>query len=225
MAREGNHFPVRVMRKILAGLKLFGASILSLFFVLPVHAQDVLRGLTQAGKEAYPSGPPTTDITGTISSLVTTTIGLIGVVFFLLLLYAGVLYMTSAGDEDKVGKAKKLIADAIIGMVIIFSAYALASFVESVLKTPPQAIPYTPPPTTVQDALGNAGNGNANDVLNELDRTLSDPFANIPTPPPKPPTVPTPPADITCDPDIDPNCDGDNPNNNPVDDFEWSFGN
>ena len=206
MAREGNYFPVRVMQKIIAGLKLLGVSLLGLFFVLSfgltnvqaapnqsgapssassaatpttttTSAPDVLLGLKQAGKAAYDGPPPVTDIAATISGLVTTIIGLIGVVFFLLLLYAGVLYMTSAGDGDKVDKAKKLITSAIIGIIIVFSAYALASFVEGVLKTPPRPTPYVAPQgvtteeltdSLLDDATGDAGNGNFNAVLDSL---------------------------------------------------------
>ena len=45
------------------------------------------------------------------------------------MLYAGFLWLTSAGSEEKVGQAKKIITSAIIGLVIIFISYAIATFV------------------------------------------------------------------------------------------------
>jgi len=48
-------------------------------------------------------------------------------------MYAGFLYLTAAGDEEKVKKAKNLIVSAVIGMILILSSYAIASFVEGSL--------------------------------------------------------------------------------------------
>ncbi|MFA6594088.1 MAG: LamG-like jellyroll fold domain-containing protein [Candidatus Buchananbacteria bacterium] len=68
--------------------------------------------------------------------------GLLGVVALLLIIYAGFLWMTAGGDPDKVNKAKKMIYNAIIGLVIIFSAFAIASFLMSWFN--PQGQPCTP---------------------------------------------------------------------------------
>ncbi|MFA5124955.1 MAG: LamG-like jellyroll fold domain-containing protein [Patescibacteria group bacterium] len=54
--------------------------------------------------------------------------GLLGVVVVLLIIYGGFIWMTAGGDPDKVNKAKKTIYNAIIGLVIIFSAFAITSF-------------------------------------------------------------------------------------------------
>jgi len=62
------------------------------------------------------------DVTGKIISYV-------GVLFLCLMLYAGFLWMTAAGDEKKIDKAKEIILAAIIGLVIVLSAYAITRFV------------------------------------------------------------------------------------------------
>lgn len=41
--------------------------------------------------------------------------------------------MTAAGNEEQVGKAKKLLTAAIIGLIIVLSAYAISYFVISKL--------------------------------------------------------------------------------------------
>lgn len=69
-----------------------------------------------------------------IGSLIRWGLGFVGLIFFVLVLYAGFLYMTAAGDDDKVGKAKTLITQAIIGLVIVVASYAIATFVTSALS-------------------------------------------------------------------------------------------
>jgi len=56
-------------------------------------------------------------------------LGFLGIIAVGLIIYAGWLYMTAAGQEEKIEKAKKILINAIIGLVIILSAFAIASFV------------------------------------------------------------------------------------------------
>lgn len=120
------------MQKAFSKLKLLGLSLLNLFFVLPVHA-SALSSLQNTGNIAYQGAPPATNLAATIAGIIVTVLGLLGVVFFLLLMYAGFLYLTAAGEEDKVKKAKNTIVSAIIGMIIILASYAIATFVEGSL--------------------------------------------------------------------------------------------
>ncbi len=46
-----------------------------------------------------------------------------------LLVYAGYLWMTAAGNDDQVSTAKMTIRNAIIGMVIIAASWSLATFI------------------------------------------------------------------------------------------------
>ena len=52
----------------------------------------------------------------------------VGALFLVLMIYAGILWMTSQGNEQEVTKAKGLIINAIVGIIIVFAAYALTSF-------------------------------------------------------------------------------------------------
>ncbi|HAO81378.1 TPA: hypothetical protein DCQ82_01490 [Candidatus Veblenbacteria bacterium] len=47
----------------------------------------------------------------------------------ILVLWGGFKWMTAAGDEAKIGEAKKLMGAGVIGLVIILAAFAIASFV------------------------------------------------------------------------------------------------
>ncbi|PIR92378.1 hypothetical protein COU01_01910, partial [Candidatus Falkowbacteria bacterium CG10_big_fil_rev_8_21_14_0_10_44_15] len=53
----------------------------------------------------------------------------LGIIFLVLVLYAGFLWMTAAGNEDQVTKAKSILTTSIIGIVIIVAAYAIVTFV------------------------------------------------------------------------------------------------
>lgn len=62
-------------------------------------------------------------------------IGLLGVVAIGFVVYGGWMWMTAGGDEGKVDKAKQVIINGTIGMAIILSSFAIASFVINALVT------------------------------------------------------------------------------------------
>jgi hypothetical protein len=51
--------------------------------------------------------------------------GLAGVLSFIFLLMGGVQWITAGGDKDAVEKAKRRIMQSLIGLAIVFSAYAI----------------------------------------------------------------------------------------------------
>ncbi|HAM96685.1 TPA: hypothetical protein DCP76_02710 [Patescibacteria group bacterium] len=55
------------------------------------------------------------------------------VVAVIMLVVAGYMFITSAGDADKVEKATKTVSAAIVGMVIVFVAKILVQYVLSVI--------------------------------------------------------------------------------------------
>jgi hypothetical protein len=64
-----------------------------------------------------------------IASLIRIVLGFLGILAVGLIMYGGWLYMTSEGDEKKIETAKNVIKDAFIGLIIILSSFALASFI------------------------------------------------------------------------------------------------
>lgn len=69
------------------------------------------------------------DLQTLIGRIVGSVLSLIGLLFFVLTVYGGFLWMTAHGHEDIIEKGKNTIIQAIIGMVIVFSAYAITRFV------------------------------------------------------------------------------------------------
>jgi hypothetical protein len=76
-----------------------------------------------------PLGLPATDIRLVIARIIRVALGLLGIVVLLLVLYAGFLWMTAGGNEEQIATAKKFLLNAVIGLAIILSAYAIVSFV------------------------------------------------------------------------------------------------
>ena len=64
-----------------------------------------------------------------IGRIIRTILGLLGIIFLVLMVYAGFLWMTARGESDPVDKAKDIIKQSIIGIIIIFLAYALTGFI------------------------------------------------------------------------------------------------
>lgn len=69
------------------------------------------------------------DIREVIAGIIKIFLSLLGIIALVIMLYGGFLYMTAGGDVEKVTRAKKLIAQAVIGLIIILSAYGITSFV------------------------------------------------------------------------------------------------
>lgn len=57
-----------------------------------------------------------------------------GGILVIMLLVGGLMYLTGAGNEDQTGKAKKLMIDAVIGLFLVMSVYAISSFVIDTFK-------------------------------------------------------------------------------------------
>lgn len=64
-----------------------------------------------------------------VAAVIKVVLAFLGVVFIILIIYAGLLWMTSAGNEEKIGTAKKTLIAATIGLAIVLSAYAITFFV------------------------------------------------------------------------------------------------
>ncbi len=76
-----------------------------------------------------PLGTPVNSMQDIIILVINTVLGLLGVIFLIIIIYAGFLWMTAGGNDDQVGKAKKWLVNGIIGVVIIVGAYAISYFV------------------------------------------------------------------------------------------------
>ena len=122
------------LKNFLVGAALAAAPLAGL--ASHAHAA-VTAGDTSGNLEAVQgfSGLGDQDLDETLGLLINVLLGLLGIIFLVLTIYAGFLWMTAGGDEKKVAKARGIIITAVIGLVILLSAYAISSFVLDQLIT------------------------------------------------------------------------------------------
>jgi hypothetical protein len=95
-----------------------------------VHAQNLPPadlGLNANVENAI--GLPSTDIRVIVAKIIRVALGLLGIVALGLILYAGFMWMTAGGNEERIAEAKKILINATIGLAIILSSYAITSFI------------------------------------------------------------------------------------------------
>jgi len=63
-------------------------------------------------------------------------LAILGTLSTIMLIYAGFLYVTSAGDEGRLGSAKKAFLYAIIGIAIILAGQGIIAVITAVIGTP-----------------------------------------------------------------------------------------
>ncbi|MFA5854901.1 MAG: pilin [Candidatus Gracilibacteria bacterium] len=66
-----------------------------------------------------------------IIGVVNLMVSFVGPIMMLGLVASGVLYLTSAGNDERMGLAKKIMVNSVIGIVVIYGAFALVSTVIS----------------------------------------------------------------------------------------------
>jgi len=69
------------------------------------------------------------DLPGIIALIINVVLGLLGVIFLVLTVYAGFLWMTAREDKAVVENAQKILKNAVIGLIITLAAYAISNFV------------------------------------------------------------------------------------------------
>ncbi len=69
------------------------------------------------------------DISVIVGNIIKVALSMIGLVFLILTVYAGYLWMTARGNDEMVSKAKEIFKSSIMGLFIVVSAYAITIFV------------------------------------------------------------------------------------------------
>ena len=99
---------------------------------LAAGLQDSTANLNiAAGQAGY--DPSVTSPESIIAKVISTALSFLGVIFLILMIYGGFLWMTARGNDQQVDKAKNVIIAAVIGLIIVVSAYAITYFVVSEL--------------------------------------------------------------------------------------------
>ena len=118
-------------------VKFIFLTVLAVFVFLPIVSyagpltdpDDIIRSMDDAGRKSGFSVGAQDQLPTMIATVIKAVLGLLGIIFIVLLVLAGFNWMTAAGDEEKVTKAKNTITRAVIGLIIIIAAYAITVFV------------------------------------------------------------------------------------------------
>jgi hypothetical protein len=86
------------------------------------------HGLETSGAAAGFGGTQT-NLTIIIGRVIRILLNMVGVILFIMFLYAGFLWMTAAGNEERITKAKKIIINSVIGAVVLVGAWVITNFV------------------------------------------------------------------------------------------------
>ena len=98
-------------------------------FVTPVFTQG-LQGADKPLKIiANNAGVTETSIENVVGAGLNVALSMVGLIFLILMVYAGYLWMTARGEDEPIKKAQKIIIGSVIGLVLILSAYAITKFI------------------------------------------------------------------------------------------------
>ncbi len=102
-------------------------------FVQPASARESAADLTRQGLSGTANtaglGTTATPLPVIVGTIIYAALSLTGIIFVILIIYGGFMWMQARGNQEDVAKAKKIIESAIIGVVIIGLAFAITSFV------------------------------------------------------------------------------------------------
>lgn len=117
-------------------LKPFAPLIIWLLSVTPVWAdslQDAAGKLRNAGGAAFGAeldpAQAQAQLAEKVGKLIGIVLTVIGAFFLILLIYGGYKWMMARGAPEEAKKAKDIITDAVIGLIIILAAYLISTFI------------------------------------------------------------------------------------------------
>jgi hypothetical protein len=114
-----------IKQKFFAGL-----SVLFILTAYPALAQidASTTGLSASGGAAG-FGQTATDLPIVIGQIIAALVGLLGILLAIYMIYGGVLWLTAAGDTDKVAKAQHIITNTVIGILIVLVSFTTTTFI------------------------------------------------------------------------------------------------
>lgn len=107
------------------------------FSPLVAGAKPNLVGtIDTAAKGIYGAQTVETSFTKQLGQYIQVILAFLGVILTVIIVYAGILWMTAGGNSEQVDKAKGWLKNGIIGLVLVLSAYAIASYAINKITEP-----------------------------------------------------------------------------------------
>ena len=101
--------------------------------------QNAVNNLNTTAKSGYGVDNtntlyPTGGLSAIIGKIIGAVLSFVGVIFFALLVYAGLTWMMAMGKEEKINEAKEMIFAAAIGLIVVLAAYAITMLVSNIFS-------------------------------------------------------------------------------------------
>ncbi len=106
---------------------LFALVLLLPNFVLTANLGQAGANLGSAGTAAGVGSD--TELSSIIGLGIQVALAFVGLIFMILMVYAGYLWMTARGEEEPIKKAQKIITACVVGLVLVVSAFAITRLV------------------------------------------------------------------------------------------------
>lgn len=127
----------KILIKTLFGVIVFSVLLLGVNFCLAAGLGDAFIDKGPLGNVAGSSGAgyQTTGVSveSMVGQAITVALSFVGVIFLGLMVYGGYIWMVARGNEQEVEKAKNIIKNSIIGIVIVLGAYVISYYVISAI--------------------------------------------------------------------------------------------
>lgn len=116
-------------KKILKHIVVFAMlSLLALPMVTMAQTGNIDVGMNEIDTGFGSNGLSNTDPRIVVARIINVAMLFLGIIAVVIILLAGFKWMTAAGNDDKVSEAKKLMGAGVIGLVIVLSAWGIATF-------------------------------------------------------------------------------------------------
>ncbi|MBU1037111.1 hypothetical protein KKF32_03680 [Patescibacteria group bacterium] len=116
------------MKKIFTIILILFFLFLSTSFVLAADPlEDNLKAIGQGADYSTNVGEET--IPSFIGQMVAIILGFIGSIFFIIVVYSGIQWMTAGGNEEVVKKSRTRLINSIIGLAITTAAYFITQLI------------------------------------------------------------------------------------------------
>ena len=129
------------MNKLVKSVVAFGLATMMLAPMMAVAAENTVPGnfrgmMNNLNDVGGGAGLNTTrTLPQMIGAIINAALGLLGIVMVGIIIFAGYKWMMAQGNSDEVGKAKTMILQAVVGMIILMASYAIATFVLNAITT------------------------------------------------------------------------------------------
>ena len=109
--------------------KLISSAVLFAFLFVPLIAFAQINNGAYLNNFAGTAGYVQTDLPVVVGNIINIVLSLLGLVAVIFIIIGGFMWMTSAGNEEKLKKAKTMISAAVIGLIIVIVAYVVTAWI------------------------------------------------------------------------------------------------